>query len=191
MKQVGYGTFLRLVNGFLLLCTSCLCGNSPYSFSLSTGFSRIDSPSSSDEAWVTQFGYNYQFSPFIGLDLGYSGMIGNGAEMLNTQKQKIDVKVEGFYFGAFFEQPINNLTILYARGGLSQFKVKERYELGAIGDNRQFSGTNPYIGIGTKVQSSIDKKFGADYGAQLLPLRARLFESFLHRRRAISFLSDT
>ncbi len=50
-------------------------------------------------------------------------MIGNGAEMLNTQKQKIDVKVEGFYFGAFFEQPINNLPIRYARAGLSKLKI--------------------------------------------------------------------
>lgn len=101
MKQVGYGTFLRLVNGFCCFALPAYAGNSPYSFSLSTGFSRIDSPSSSDEAWVTQFGYNYQFSPFIGLDLGYSGMIGNGAEMLNTQKQKIDVKVEGFILALF------------------------------------------------------------------------------------------
>lgn len=164
---------VRFCGWLMVFCCFALpayAGNSPYSFSLSTGFSRIDNPSSSDEAWITQFGYNYQFSPFIGLDLGYSGMIGNGAEMLNTQKQKIDVKVEGFYFGAFFEQPINNLTILYARGGLSQFKVKERYELGAIGDNRQFSGTNPYIGIGTKVQSSIDKSLALTMELSYYPL---------------------
>lgn len=132
-------------------------GSSPYSFSLNTGFSRIDNSASTNEAWVTQFGYNYQFSPFIGLDLGYSGMIGNGAEMLNIQRQKIDVKVEGFYFGAFMEQPINNVTTLYARGGVAQMKVKERYAVGAIEDNQQFSGTHPYLGIGTKVQSSLDK----------------------------------
>lgn len=73
-------------------------------------------------------------------------------------------------FWRFFEQPINNLTILYARGGLSQFKVKERYELGAIGDNRQFSGTNPYIGIGTKVQSSIDKSLALTMELSYYPL---------------------
>ncbi|MFG0605426.1 hypothetical protein ACF8CX_06765 [Vibrio mimicus] len=146
---------------WLLLCCwftlPAYAGSSPYLFSLSTGFSRVDNPASNDEAWVTQFGYNYQFSPFIGLDMGYSGMIGNGANMLNNQQQKIDVKVEGFYFGAFMGQPINNITVLYARGGLARMKVKERYELGSVNANRQLSGTNPYIGIGTKVQSSIDK----------------------------------
>ncbi len=55
------------------------------------------------------------------------------------------------------EQPINNVTTLYARGGVARMKVKERYEVGSIEDNQQFSGTHPYLGIGTKVQSSLDK----------------------------------
>lgn len=159
---------------WLLLCCwfalPAYAGSSPYLFSLSTGFSQVDNTSSSDEAWVTKFGYNYQFSPFVGLDMGYSGMIGNGAEMLNSQQQRVDVKVEGFYFGAFMEQPINNVTVLYARGGLARMKVKERHELGSISDNRQFSGTHPYLGVGTKVQSSIDKSLALTMELNYQPL---------------------
>ncbi|MGL4225638.1 outer membrane protein [Vibrio misgurnus] len=139
------------------LALPAYAGSSPYLFSLKTGLSRIDSPVSTDEVWLTQFGYQYQFSPFIGFDVGYSGMIGDGAEMLNAQRQNIDVKVEGFYFGAFMEQPLNNMTMVYARGGLARMKIKERHPFDSPYDNQQYSGTNPYLGVGTKVQSSLDK----------------------------------
>ncbi|ATD28858.1 hypothetical protein FORC55_2874 [Vibrio cholerae] len=42
--------------------------------------------------------------------------------------------------------------------------------MGAIDDNRQFSGTNPYIGIGTKVQSSIDKSLALTMELSYYPL---------------------
>lgn len=152
------------------LALPAYAGSSPYTFSLSTGLSRLDNPLSRDEVWLTDFGYHYQFSPFIGLDAGYLGMIGNGAEMLNSQKQKIEAKIDGFYFGAFIEQPINNLTVLYARSGLAHLKIKERQPFGTINEHRQYSGVNPYFGIGTKVQPTIDKSLALTMELNYHPL---------------------
>jgi|GEM_PF-1932393 len=131
---------------------------SQHRFYVDSGYNYIDNSESSEGTWTTTLGYSFFFSPYLGFDLGYTDTLSNGASFQDGSGDNVDVKYRSYFAGARIEQPINNYSSFFARGGLGQTNLEETNVSFEPQTTEEHSGINPYIGIGAKMQPVFAEK---------------------------------
>ncbi len=132
--------------------------DSRHQFYVNSGYNYLDNSESTEGTWATTLGYSYFISPFIGVDLGYTDTLSNGASFHNTNGDNIDIKYRSYFAGARVERPINSYSSIYALGGIGQTNVEETNASVYPETSQDHSGLNPYLGIGAKMQPMLIEK---------------------------------
>ncbi|WP_165313656.1 porin family protein [Vibrio ziniensis] len=178
LGQTSVGLFL------LFLALPTLAAISRHQFYANSGYNNIENSNSTESAWTTTLGYSYYLSPYVGVDFGYTDTISNGATFFDNDGEPLLVKYRSFFAGARIEQPINSYTSVYAKGGLGQTNLEESNTSFSPELSQDYSGINPYIGIGAtmqpmyveKLELSVELKFQDlqnEYSATSFTLGAR------------------
>lgn len=145
----------------ILVITSvfpAIAADSRHQFYVSSGYNYLDNSESTEMTWATTLGYSYFISPFIGVDLGYTDTLSSGASFHSSSGDNIDVKYRSYFAGARVETPLNSYSSFYALGGVGQTNVEETNVSVYPETSQDYSGLNPYLGIGAKMQPMLMEK---------------------------------
>ncbi|PMJ93135.1 outer membrane beta-barrel protein [Vibrio sp. 10N.261.55.A7] len=118
-----------------------------------TGYSTITGELGSENAWVTNIGYSYFLSPYVGLDMGHTNIVSESPQYSNENLDRIDLSYQGFFGGAHIQHPIKNLGFVYAKSGVSYTTLEETNLTSNPNSPIQSSGTHPYYGVGMKINT--------------------------------------
>ncbi|MGY3571325.1 porin family protein [Vibrio paucivorans] len=167
VMKVTYSS-LFIIALLLIKPAVSLAASSPHQIYIDTGYAELKGPLGKDDTWVTNVGYSYFFTPFIGFDVGYTDTVISTAEYVNSLDETIEAGYKGFYGGARIEHPIRNIGMLYAKGGLSHTTLEEVNVTSAPNTTIDTSGTNPYFGIGATIPSRMQPnlEFSIEYNYQ-------------------------
>ncbi len=157
MKKNGFFSLL-LPSLLMTMCFQTVAADSRHQFYVSSGYNYLDNRESTEEAWATTLGYSYFISPFLGVDIGYTDTLSSGASFHNPNGDNIEVKYRSYFAGARIERPLNSYSSIYARGGIGQTNVEETNISVYPETSQDFSGLNPYLGFGAKMQPMLMEK---------------------------------
>ncbi len=157
MKKNGLFSLL-LPSLIITACFPAFAADSRHQFYVSSGYNYLDTSESTEDIWATTLGYSYFISPFLGVDIGYTDTVSNGASFQNSNGDNIEVKYRSYFAGARIERPLNSYSSIYALGGIGQTNVKETNTSVYPETSQDSSGLNPYLGIGAKMQPMLMEK---------------------------------
>ncbi|WP_295891391.1 outer membrane beta-barrel protein [uncultured Vibrio sp.] len=118
-----------------------------------TGYSTLKGQLGNENAWVTNVGYSYFLSPYVGLDVGHTNIVSESPQYSNENLDRIDLSYQGFFGGAHIQHPVKSIGFVYAKGGVSYTTLEEVNLTSNPNSPTEYSGTHPYFGVGIKINT--------------------------------------
>ncbi|MCK6263758.1 porin family protein [Vibrio sp. ZSDE26] len=157
MERTIKAAYLTVVIGLILQASTfsppALANQNSHRLFAETGYSSISGELGSKNAWLTNVGYSYYLSPFIGLDVGYTNIVSDTPQYSNEYLDTIGLSYQGYFGGVQIQHPVKELGTLYAKGGISYTTLEETNL--TINPNTvvESSSIQPYYGVGVKFNS--------------------------------------
>lgn len=122
-------------------------------FYVNKGISWLNNDVSSEQAWMSSIGYNYLFNSSIGVDIGYLDVSSDDTYTSRYSTLMPTSVYKGVFGGAKFLQPISNLALLYAKGGISLASYQSDLALRSRDGSLSNYLMSPYFSIGANLPS--------------------------------------
>lgn len=122
-------------------------------FYVNSGISWLNSDLKTEQAWMSSIGYNYLFSPTIGLDIGYLDVSSDETYTSRYSTLMPNVTYKGVFGGAKVQQPIANFATIYAKGGISLTSYQENLSQKKSDESLNSYEMSPYFSIGANIPS--------------------------------------
>ncbi|MGF1696521.1 porin family protein [Vibrio lamellibrachiae] len=153
MKTVSILFMVVLISNALLFSHSVTANEKTHQLFADTGYANIKGELGSENAWVTNIGYSYFLSPFVGLDVGYTNIVSDTPQYSNEHLDVIDLSYQGYFVGTHIQHPIQSVGFVYAKGGMSYTTLEETNLTSNPNTPIETSGTHPYYGVGIKINT--------------------------------------
>ncbi|SHE38221.1 hypothetical protein [Vibrio gazogenes] len=112
----------------------------------------------SEDAWVTQYGYNYNLTSTIGFDLGYAQNSGHPDPMISLSSQfphQPTLYYQEIFGGAVIQHTVFDVAWIYAKGGLSLTRAGSDPAMKTLLPDIEAKNISPYLTLGATIPSGI------------------------------------
>ncbi len=151
-------TLLTALSVMTVIPKSAAAESDQHRFYLNSGISWINNEAKSEQAWMSSFGYNYLFNPTIGVDIGYLDVSSDETYTSRYSTLLPNVTYKGLFGGAKIQQPLFDVAMLYAKGGISLTSYQENLALNRSDDSLNSYLMSPYFSIGANIPSLFEPK---------------------------------
>ncbi|MBA5760873.1 outer membrane beta-barrel protein [Vibrio sp. 404] len=158
-----------LTAAMALFCTTAVFAAEQHSFYGQTGVSTFSKDSHSQSGLYFQGGYNYNFTPFLALDLHYTRANSFNSN-LSQGSNDFTVEADGFGAGIKLEHYMGRVNFL-AKTGISALQItQESWNQSTLRfEKTKNSETSPYVEVGVGMMSPWTKNLNIslNYNYQL------------------------
>ncbi|MDW6005151.1 outer membrane beta-barrel protein [Vibrio mangrovi] len=162
-------TISLIIAVLLLLCAApvqALAGPDSHHFYQSSGIAKLNHNSSSDETWVTQYGYNYNLTSNIGFDLGYAKNpddLGQFTSVSSQHPHQPTLHYQEIFGGARIQHTVFDVAWIYAKGGLSLTRAGDNPAITTSLPDIETKNIAPYFTLGATIPSGIATGFELNF----------------------------
>ncbi|SJN59038.1 hypothetical protein VR7878_03184 [Vibrio ruber DSM 16370] len=111
-----------------------------------------------EDAWVTQYGYNYNLTSTIGFDLGYAKNTDHPDQMASLSSQfphQPTLYYQEVFGGAVIQHTVFDVAWIYAKGGLSFTRAGNNPGITTSLPNIESKNIAPYFTLGATIPSGL------------------------------------
>jgi hypothetical protein len=129
-------------------------------FYVNSGVSWLNNDIKTKQAWMSSIGYSYVFNPIVGLDVGYLDISSDETYTSRYNTLMPNITYKGLFGGAKIQQPLFDVAIFYAKGGVSFTSYNDNLELNGQTDTNSLDNylISPYFSIGANIPSIFEPK---------------------------------
>lgn len=124
-----------------------------HQFYMSSGLSWLNGDANADQGRMSSIGYNYALTPTFALDVGYLDVSSDEIYTSRFSAMMPSVTYKGLFGGAKIQQPVANLALLYAKGGVSLTSYQTDLDVNNSDDSLNNYFMSPYFSIGANIPS--------------------------------------
>jgi hypothetical protein len=127
-------------------------------FYMSSGVSWLNSDIKTEQGWMSSIGYNYVINPTVALDVGYLDVSSDDTYTSRYSTLIPSITYKGLFGGAKVQQPIANVLMLYAKGGVSLTSYQTSVSISSTDDSLDSYLMSPYFSIGANIPAFFEPR---------------------------------